>query len=105
MRPGVDGGFGQRRKTTSINIDFLYKSDESSGWRFVTGGGPAIHITRFDDPADGPGGADDSDVSGGLVGLLGVEHTSGFFTEFKFGGTGNGPNLRFGAGLRIRGRQ
>ena len=103
FRPGVSLGSGESLRIVSVNIDFVYKSDESSGWRFVTGGGPVIRITRFDDPLDTAEAINGRDISGGLIGMLGVEHNSGFFAEFKFGGTDSGPNLLFGAGFRFGG--
>jgi hypothetical protein len=104
VRPGVDGAFGGGQKTASINIDIIYKTDTAGGWQFYTGGGPSIQIVNFDDPlenTDDPG--EERDISGGIVGLLGFVHESGFFAEFKFGGTGSGPNLKFGAGFRFGG--
>ncbi|HEY7443489.1 MAG TPA: hypothetical protein VH702_21045 [Vicinamibacterales bacterium] len=93
FRPGIDGAFGNDLMLASINIDFVYKFNIGNAWSVYQGGGPAIYFYKFDHPSF-------TDVTGGLTGIFGFVHSSGFFTEFRFGN--NGPNLKFGAGWTIR---
>ena len=100
LRPGVDASRGGGLKVASINLDFIFRADTPSGWQFYTGGGPAILFTRIDEGSD-EAPAEVDDVTGGFVGLLGFSHRSGFLTEFKFGHTKYGPNLKIGAGWKF----
>lgn len=102
LRPGVDASRGGGLKIASINLDVIYRADVPSGWQFYTGGGPAVLISRIDeDSADAPRAIDE--VTGGLMGLLGFSHRSGFLVEFKFGHARNGPSLKFGVGFKFGG--
>lgn len=104
VRPGVDGSWGSDLKIASINIDIIYRTIVGSDWRFYTGGGPTILIIRPEEPGRPGDPLAEDDVTGGLTGLIGFAHSSGFFTEFKFGRGGNrGPSLKFGAGIRFGG--
>jgi hypothetical protein len=95
LRPGIDGGFGNDLRVATINIDFIALFPiGNSGWNFVQGGGPVIAITRI--PR-----LDDSETSAGGSYIIGFSHNEGFFGEFRIGG-GNTPNLKMGAGYRIR---
>jgi hypothetical protein len=104
LRPGVEGGWGDGLRLASINIDIIRRSDITSGWQFYTGGGPVIVITRLADSARIPDPEREEDLTGGLAALVGFTHESGFLTEFKFGHTGNGSVLKFGAGFRVGSR-
>ena len=63
----------------------------------MTGGGPAISLTRYSDDFYDTG----TEVSAGGSYLFGFAHDSGFFTEFRIGG-GNVPALKIGAGWAIQ---
>ena len=98
IRPGIDGGFGSGLRVGVINFDFIYRLPlGQTPWRFVTGGGPAISLTRFSDDLFDIG----TEVSAGGSYVLGFSHESGFFTEFRIGG-GNVPALKVGAGWAIK---
>ena len=98
IRPGIDGGFGDGLRLATINVDFVYLIPLGQGpWKFVTGGGPTIVLTRLADDGLDRG----TEVSGGGGYLFGFSHDNGFFTEFRVGG-GNVPNLKFGAGWAIK---
>lgn len=93
VRPAIDGGFGSGLTLATINADFIYKTPlGQSPWTFYQGGGPVIGVVRVNDRKD---------VTGGLGGVLGLMHASGFFIEFR-GGGGGGPNLKFGVGYTVR---
>jgi hypothetical protein len=98
LRPGIDGGFGNDLRVATINFDFIYLIPLGQGpWKFVTGGGPTVALTRLSDDRFDTG----TEVSGGGSYLFGFSHDNGFFTEFRLGG-GNVPNLKIGAGWAIR---
>ena len=103
VRPGVDGSWGGGLRIASINVDIINRSDLGSGWQFYTGGGPIILITRVDDPSSVTDPRAVDDVTGGLAGVIGFAHPSGFMVEFRFGRARNAPSLKFGAGFRIGG--
>jgi len=93
VRPAIDGGFGSGLALATINADLIYKTPlGQSPWTFYQGGGPVIGIVRVNNQKD---------VTGGLGGVLGLMHASGFFVEFR-GGGGGGPNLKFGVGYTVR---
>jgi hypothetical protein len=99
IRPGIDGGFGSDLRVATINVDFLYVFPlGQSGWRLVQGGGPVIAITRFDFGFD----QTETDTSAGASYVLGFQHDSGFFTEFRGAGGGRVPSLKFGAGWMLK---
>jgi len=93
IRPGIDGGFGDGLKIASITVDVLFKLQIASTWKLYQGGGPVVHIIRYDY-------FDETDTTGGVTGVFGFEHQSGFYTEFRAQG-GGGPNLKFGIGITI----
>ena len=98
IRSGIDGGFGSNLRVGVVNFDFIYRLPLGQGpWRFVTGGGPAISLTRYSDDLYDTG----TEVSAGGSYLFGFAHDAGFFTEFRIGG-GNVPALKIGAGWAIR---
>ena len=102
FRGGVDGGFGNGLRIATFNIDFIYLMPLGQGpWKFVTGGGPAIALTRLSDDAASEFYGVGTDVTGGYSYLFGFAHNSGFFTEFRLGG-GNVPSMKFGAGWAIK---
>jgi len=98
IRSGIDGGFGSNLRVGVINFDFIYRLPLGQGpWKFVTGGGPAISLTRYSDDFYDTG----TEVSAGGSYLFGFAHDSGFFSEFRIGG-GNVPALKIGAGWAIK---
>ena len=93
LRPGIDGGFGDGRRTAAINIDFIVRFPlGSSGWQLIQGGGPVIVLTTFED-------VEGIDTSAGGSYIIGFAHDAGLFTEFRIGGA---SNLKIGAGWAIR---
>lgn len=100
LRPGVDASRGGGLKVAAINLDFIFRGETPTGWQFYTGGGPLILFNRIDEGAD-DAPAEVDEVTGGFMGLLGFSHRSGFLTEFKFGQTKYGPNLKIGAGWKF----
>jgi hypothetical protein len=97
IRPGIDGGFGSDLRVGVINFDFIYRLPlGQTPWRFVTGGGPAISLTRYSDDIFDTG----TELSAGGSYIFGFAHDAGFFTEFRIGG-GNVPALKIGAGWRV----
>ena len=98
LRTGLDGGFGDGLRLGTINIDFVYLLPLGNGpWKFLTGGGPTILLTRFADDNFDTG----TEVSAGGSWLLGFAHENGFFTEFRIGG-GNVPSLKMGVGWTLK---
>lgn len=99
LRPGLDGGFGNGLRLATINFDFVYLVPLGQGpWKFVTGGGPTVALTRLSDDEFADLG---TEVSGGGSYLFGFAHDNGFFTEFRLGG-GNVPSLKIGAGWAVK---
>jgi hypothetical protein len=98
FRFGLDGGFGQDLRLGIVNVDFIYSIGLGQGpWHFVTGGGPAIVLIKYDDDlyTSGP------EVTAGGSYVFGFAHDNGFFTEFRVGG-GNVPSLKIGAGWALK---
>jgi len=98
LRTGLDGGFGQNLRLGTVNIDFVYLLPLGPGpWKFLTGGGPTIVLTRYADDFYDSG----TEVTAGGSWLLGFAHDNGFFAEFRLGG-GNVPALKMGAGWALK---
>jgi hypothetical protein len=98
LRPGLDGGFGSGLRLATINVDFIYLLPLGQGpWKFLTGGGPTVVLTRLADDTLNAG----TELSGGGSYLFGFSHDNGFFAEFRLGG-GNVPNLKMGAGWAVK---
>ena len=98
VRPGIDGGFGSGLRLATINIDFVYLLPLGPGpWKFVTGGGPTIALTRLSNDPFELG----TDVTAGGSYLFGFAHDNGFFTDFRVGG-GNVPALKMGVGWSVK---
>jgi hypothetical protein len=95
LRAGVDGGGGNDVKTAAINVELLFKLDVGATWKLYQGGGPVVFIFRGGDPPE-------NDVTGGLAGVFGLQHQSGFFFEFRAAG-GRGPAFKAGVGFTYRG--
>ena len=97
FRPGIDGAFGGDESEAIIDVFFLYKLPLGtlSPWSIYQGTGPVVTIARANDQIH---------AHGGLAGVFGVGHKSGFFFEFKVSG-GGGPSLRLGIGYTIRRQQ
>jgi hypothetical protein len=93
LRPGIDGGFGDDVTLATINVDVLFKYDVGRAWKLYQGGGPVVAFLRFGEP-------EHTDVSGGVSGVFGFAHASGFFTEFR--AASGGPTLKFAVGFTIR---
>ena len=97
LRPGIDGAIGDGLRLASINIDLIVTLPlGKSAWSLVQGGGPSIVIATLSGVKDSP-----REVHAGGSYLFGFTHTNGFFTEFRVGGGGFVPNLKFGAGWAI----
>jgi hypothetical protein len=97
LRTGLDGGFGEGLRLGTVNIDFVYLLPLGSGpWKFLTGGGPTIVLTRLADFPDAG-----TEVTAGGSWLLGFAHDNGFFSEFRLGG-GNVPALKMGVGWALK---
>jgi hypothetical protein len=97
FRPGLDGGFGDGLKLGTFNIDFVVGFPlGSSGWTLIQGGGPVISVSKLTDFDDAP-----TELHAGGSYLFGFRHDNGFFAEFRLGGGGFTPNLKFGAGWAI----
>lgn len=95
LRPGIDGGWGNDLRLAAINIDFIARFPlGNSGWDLIQGGGPVIVLTKVN-------GFEGTETSGGGSYLLGFQHRSGFFSEFRIGG-GSTPNLKMGAGYLLK---
>lgn len=94
LRPGIDGSFGSGLQLAIIDVSFLYEAPFSprSPWSVYEGTGPVVVISR----ANGEVAA-----HGGLGGVFGIAHRSGFFFEFKVASAG-APSLRLGIGYMIR---
>jgi hypothetical protein len=98
LRTGLDGGFGEDLRLGTINVDFVYLLPLGNGpWKFLTGGGPTIVLTRYASDLYESG----TEVTAGGSWLLGFAHDNGFFTEFRIGG-GNVPALKMGVGWAIK---
>jgi len=98
IRPGVDGGFGDGLRLATVNVDFVYLIPLGQGtWTLVTGGGPAVVLTRLSEDRFDLG----TEVSAGASYLIGFAHDNGFFTDIRLGG-GHVPGLKFGVGWAIR---
>ena len=98
VRSGIDGGFGSGLRLATINVDFVYLLPLGPGpWKFVTGGGPAIVLTRLADDRFDLG----TEVSAGGSYLFGFANDNGFFAEFRVGG-GRVPALKMGVGWSVK---
>jgi hypothetical protein len=97
FRPGLDGGFGDGLRLGTINIDFVVRFPlGSTGWALIQGGGPVVSLSKFSDFDNAP-----TELHAGGSYLFGFRHDNGFFAEFRLGGGGYTPNLKFGAGWAI----
>ena len=94
LRPGIDGGTGDRFRIATINVDFVYGYPlGANGWTLLAGGGPAVVITRIPE-------FDYRDTGVGFHSLIGFGHDSGFFTEVRLG-SGDTQRLKFAIGWAI----
>jgi hypothetical protein len=97
FRPGLDGGFGDGLRLGTVNIDIVAAFQlGTTKWTLIQGGGPVISLARYDDIENAP-----IEVHAGGSYLFEMRHDSGFFAEFRLGGGGFTPNLKFGAGWAI----
>lgn len=96
FRPNVEAGFGDDLTTIALNFEFAYKFPHRSAWGIYAGGGPAVNFYSFD-----TGGDDDTETEPGLNFMIGIEHNSGLFFEFKIGAI-DSPELKFGVGWTFR---
>lgn len=102
LRPAIDGGFGNDLRVAAIGAEIQYRLElGNSGWRLSQGFGPGVYIARF---GGRPQGEDQTDVSGAWTYAFGLIRESGFFFEFKGGGSRGLaiPLLRIGVGYTIR---
>lgn len=89
FRPNLEIGIGDNAVATTINVEFAYKLDVGRrGWHPYIGAGPALNLYRV---------RGDTNAGGGFNVLLGVQHTGGFFAEFK-AGFADSPDVKFGVG-------
>jgi len=97
FRPGIDGATGNGVSAAIIDVLFIYKIQFGalSPWTLYQGTGAVVAIERANEQLH---------PHGGLAGVFGIAHQSGFLFEFKASG-GAGPNLRLGIGYIIRKRQ
>jgi hypothetical protein len=94
FKPNVEVGFGDDLTLAAFNFEFLWTfPSRGRPWTFYAGGGPAINLYQFDGPGD--------DAEPGVNFVGGVEHTRGFFFEFKVGAH-QSPDFKFGVGLTFR---
>jgi hypothetical protein len=103
VRPGIDGSWGDGVRTATISFDVILGAEPVSGWGFYSGGGPSVLVTRVDESSEATDSRVVNDVTGGLGGLLGLSHASGFFVEFRFVRVRNAPALKLGAGFKFGG--
>ena len=96
FRPGLDGGFGDGLRLGTVNIDIVYGFQLGPKWELIQGGGPVISLARYDNVENSP-----LEVHAGGSYLFEIRHEKGFFTQFRLGGGGFTPNLKFGAGWAI----
>ena len=90
FRPNVEIGFGDDLTLAAFNFEFLWKFPRrGTQWGFYAGGGPAINLYQFDGPRD--------DTEAGFNFVGGLEHTRGFFFEFKVGAH-RSADFKFGVG-------
>lgn len=98
FRPNVEIGVGDRVTTLALNFEFAYWIPiEDKPWQVYLGAGPAANVYWHDDDGPGRGSGRDGEVFGGLNFMLGLEHDSGLFTEFKVGAI-DSPNIKFVVG-------
>jgi hypothetical protein len=94
FKPNVEVGFGDDVTLAAFNFEFMWKFPRRRGpWGFYAGGGPAINMYQFEGP--------DDDTEPGFNFVGGVEHTRGFFFEFKVGAH-ESPDFKFGVGITFR---
>ncbi len=99
VRPGIDGGFGDGLRLSTINLDLVVRFPLGrSGWDLIQGGGPVISLSKYSEPFDDV----PVEVHAGGSYLLGFQHDSGFFTELRVGGGGFVPQLKLGVGWSVR---
>ena len=104
FRPGLDGGFGDGFRLGTVNIDFVYAYPlGTSHWTLINGGGPVISLARYPEYQRGGQVLNPAytEVHAGGSYLFAMRHENGFFAEFRLGGGGYTPNLKFGAGWAI----
>jgi hypothetical protein len=99
FRPNVEIGFGDDVTLVAVNFEFLWKFPRRSApWGFYAGGGPGINLYQVDGP--------DDDTEPGFSFVGGLEHSNGFFFEFKVGADKgsrfSSPDFKFGVGITFR---
>ena len=94
FRPNVEIGFGDDIMLIGVNMEFVYKFPQRSGWNIYAGGGTALNVYTFDD-------SDDSSTDGGFNILIGAEQSRGLMFEFKIGAI-DSPDFKFGVGWTFR---
>ena len=98
IRPGIDGGFGDRLRLGNINLDLIVKFPlGTSGWTLVQGGGPVISIAK----STGPFEDQPRELHAGGSYLFGFQHDKGFVTELRVGSGGFVPQLKLGVGWSV----
>jgi hypothetical protein len=94
FRPNLEIGFGDDQMLIGVNMEFVYKFPQRSGWGLYAGAGPALNIHTFDD-------TDDSETEAGLNIVIGAEQSRGLMFEFKIGVI-DSPDFKFGVGWTFR---
>jgi hypothetical protein len=93
FRPNVEIGFGDDLVLIGVNMEFVYKFLNRSGWGLYAGAGPALNVAMVDDA--------DSEIDAGFNVLVGAESSGGLFFEFKIGAI-DSPDFKFGVGYTWR---
>ncbi len=96
VRPNIELGFGDHLTLLALNMEFVYTYPfRRSPWSVIAGGGPAANVFVYD---TGPGRGRDSELRGGVNGLVGLTHRDGFFVEVKLGFI-DSPAVKLGVGF------
>jgi hypothetical protein len=94
--PSIDFGAGNGAPLMAVNIDALLHSrplGARSAWTILVGGGPALNRYRL--PLE-------SRTALGIGAVGALNHTSGWFGEFRLGFV-DGADMRLGVGYRLAG--
>jgi hypothetical protein len=97
FRPNLELGVGDDVTLVAFNFEFVYSFPlRDEPWRVYAGAGPALNLYSFD-----RGRNDDTSAEAGLNFLVGIQHSRGFFSEFKVGAI-DSPDIKFVVGYAFR---